>query len=72
MRHVARQSRLCTVKPAAGHAVPERASKPAARSSSQLHPVPAMPVEPVQKFKVVWSRNKQFHAVPVVDDGAPE
>jgi hypothetical protein len=49
----------------------ERAAEPAARSSSQLHPVPAMPVGRAQKLKGVWSRDKKFHAVPVVGDGAP-
>ena len=44
----------------------------AAQSSSQLHPVRVMPVERVQKFKVVWFGDKQFHTVAVVDDRASE
>ena len=59
-------------KPAAGRAVPKRAAKSAAQPSSQFHPVPVMPVKRVQNFKVVWSRDKKFHIVPVVDEGAPE
>ena len=34
------------------------AAKPAAQSSSQLHPVPVMPVERLQQFKAVGSRDR--------------
>ena len=36
------------------------------------NPVLLMPIEHVQKFKVVRSRDQKFHTVPVVDDGTPE
>ena len=40
-----------------------RAAQP--NPSSNPQPAPEFPIEHVQEFKVVWSRKKKFHTVPV-------
>ena len=47
--------------------VSKRARNGAAQptSSSSPQPIPELPPEHVQEFKVVWSRKKKFHIVPV-------
>ena len=49
----------CTVLSRAGN----RAAQPT--SSSNPQPIPELPTEHVQEFKVVWSHKKKFHTVPV-------
>ena len=49
-------------KPAAKR-VGNRAAQPT--SSSKTQPIPELPTEHVQEFKVAWSRKKKFHTVPV-------
>ena len=45
---------------------PKRAGNHAAcASSSNPQPIPELRTEHVQEFKVVWSRKKKFHTVPV-------
>ena len=62
---------LCKVpiKSKAAKPAPKRAGKRAAQStcasSSNPQPIPEMPTEHVQEFKLVWTCTKKFQTVPV-------
>ena len=54
-------------KPAFGAG--KRAAQSTCASSSNPQPIPEMPTEHVQEFKVVGTRKKKFHTVPVERKG---